>query len=368
MFGPNQPRRTDPRMSEERADEADGLAENWLARHRGALMIAVPLVLLIAGLALYAALARYVSTDDAYVQAARVAISANVSARVHEVDVHDNQFVRRGDLLFRLDDRSFRIAEQDAAARLAATRLRIGAMKASYRQRLADLKAARDELAYQQREYAREQRLAASGIASGAQLDKASQALQAAGQTVEAREQQAATVLANLGGSAAIAIDDHPLVRQAQAALDRARLQLSYSTVRAPIDGIVTKVDQLQPGDYVTAATPVFALVSRSDVWIVANFKETTLTHMRVGQTARVRIDAWPGHDLAGKVVSVSPGTGSSFSLLPPENATGNWVKVVQRVPVRISVDHAQDLPLHDGLSAVVRIDTRYRPALLGWL
>ncbi|MDE2306486.1 MAG: HlyD family secretion protein, partial [Gammaproteobacteria bacterium] len=124
----------------------------------------------------------------------------------------------------------------------------------------------------------------------------------------------------------------------------------------------------LQPGDYVTAATPVFALVSRSDVWIVANFKETTLTHMRVGQTARVRIDAWPGHDLAGKVVSVSPGTGSSFSLLPPENATGNWVKVVQRVPVRISVDHAQDLPLHDGLSAVVRIDTRYRPALLGWL
>ena len=353
---------------DERADETNDLAQNWLARHRGVLMIGVPVLLLLAGLAVYAALARYESTDDAYVQAARVAISANISARVHDVRVHDNQFVHRGDVLFRLEDRRFLIAEQDAAARLAASRLQIGAMKALYRQKLADLKGTRDELAYQQREYARQKRLAASGIASGAQLDKAAQALQAAQQAVEAREQDAATVLANLGGDAGIAVDDHPLVRQAQAALDRARLNLSYTIVYAPIDGIVTKVDQLQPGDYVTAATPVFSLVSKTDVWIVANFKETALTHMRPGQTARIKIDAWPGHELTGKVSSMSPGTGSSFSLLPPENATGNWVKVVQRVPVRVSIDDSHGLPLHDGLSATVRIDTKYRPALLGWI
>ncbi|HUY84321.1 MAG TPA: HlyD family secretion protein, partial [Steroidobacteraceae bacterium] len=224
------------------------------------------------------------------------------------------------------------------------------------------------DLAYRQREYARQRRLAASGIASRAQLDKAAQALQAAQQAVNAREQQAATVRANLGGDPRIDVDDHPLVRAARAALDLAELDLSYTTVYAPISGTVTKVDQLQPGDYVAAASPVFALVSDRDVWIVANFKETALTHMRVGQKARIEIDAWPDRTLAGVVTSFSPGTGASFSLLPPENATGNWVKVVQRVPVRLSIEDTGGLPLHEGLSANVRIDTRYRPSLFAWL
>ncbi len=346
-------------------DEHTERSASWFARHRGWLMIGVPLVMLIAGLWIWLAMARYQSTDDAYVHAARVSISTNVSARVESVDVKDNQHVRRGQLLFRLEDKRFLIAERDAAARLAATRLQIGALKANYRQRLADLKGARDELAYQRREYARQRRLAASGIVSRAQLDKASQALLAAEQAVDASQQAAATVLASLGGRADIAIDDHPLVRQARAALDRTQLEISYTTVYAPIDGIVTQVDRLQPGDYVTAATPVFALVSDRDVWITANFKETALTHMRAGQPVRVEIDAWPNRPLRGTVASVSPGTGAAFSLLPPENATGNWVKVVQRVPVRIRLDDTHGLPLHDGLSATVRVDTGYRPSLL---
>ena len=346
-------------------DEDTERGASWFARHRGWLMIGVPLVMLVAGVWFALAMARYQSTDDAYVRAARVAISTNVSARVASVAVKDNQHVRRGQLLFRLEDKRFLIAERDATAHLAATRLQIGALKASYRQRLADLKAARDELAYQQREYARQRRLAASGIASRAQLDKASQALQAAEQTVEARQQEAATVLANLGGRPDIAVDDHPLVREARAALDRAQLEISYTTVTAPIDGIVTQVDRLQPGDYVTAASPVFALVSDRDVWVTANFKETALTHIRTGQPVRVTIDAWPNRPLRGTVASVSPGTGAAFSLLPPENATGNWVKVVQRVPVRIRLDDRRGLPLHDGLSATVRVDTGYRPSLL---
>ncbi|HVC02698.1 MAG TPA: HlyD family secretion protein [Steroidobacteraceae bacterium] len=350
------------------ADDQPEPAPGWLARHRGLLMIGVPLLMLVIGLGVYLALARYVGTDDAYIRATRVAVSTNISERVRSVEITDNQRVHRGEVLFRLDDQRFVIAERNAEARLAATKLDIEAMQASYRQRLADLQAAEDELAYQQREYARQKRLAASGIASGAQLDKAAQAFQSARQSVEARQQEAATVLANLGGNAQIAVADHPLVRQARAALDRAKLDISYATVYAPIDGIATKVDRLQPGDYVTAATPLFALVSTSDVWVVANYKETSLTHMRVGQKARIEIDAWPDRTLSGRVASISPGTGASFSVLPPENATGNWVKVVQRVPVRLSIDDPRGLPLSDGLSASVRVDTQYRPSLFGWL
>jgi membrane fusion protein (multidrug efflux system) len=149
---------------------------------------------------------------------------------------------------------------------------------------------------------------------------------------------------------------------QAQAALDRARLNLSYTTITAPSDGVVTRVEQLQVGSYIAASTPVFALVSTHDVWLEANFKEDQLGHMRAGQVANVRVDSYPGKTFKGKVVSVSPGTGSQFSMLPAENATGNWVKVVQRLPVRIELEQLDAAyPLHAGLSATVNVDTRYQ-------
>ncbi|MBI1275167.1 HlyD family efflux transporter periplasmic adaptor subunit [bacterium] len=334
---------------------------NWLKRNRRGLLIGGPvLFLLIAGV-IYFTGGRYISTDDAYVQAATTQVSANISARVVEVAVHDNQKVRKGDLLFKLDDREFVIAVADAQAKLASAKLDVGAMKATYLQRVANAQAAKDTAAYQQRELNRQEKLAKQGISSKAQLDQARHDLTHAQQELAAAEQQQANALAALGGAPEIAVDDHPTVQQAQAALDRAELDLSYTVVTAPSDGIVAKVEQLQAGNYVNAAKPLFSLMSDSDVWVEANFKETELVHMRPGQHAVVKIDSYAGKEFKGVVESTSPGTGSSFSLLPPENATGNWVKVVQRVPVRIRLDQVnRDVALHAGLSAKVEVDTEY--------
>ncbi|HSY06404.1 MAG TPA: HlyD family secretion protein [Steroidobacteraceae bacterium] len=340
----------------------------WLGRHRRILLIGGPALVALVTLIFYVTGGRYVSTDDAYLQAARVNISSNVSGRVSEVNVRDNQTVRGAQVLFKLDARPFTIAVEDAEAQLAAARLKMLAAEATYRQRLADEKAARDTLAYRQRDYAREQKLAADGIASRAQLDQALHDLEVARQGLTASVHQAASALADLGGDAAAPLDSRPAVREAQAALDRARLNLSYTVVYAPIDGIVTKVEQLQVGDYINVAAPLFALVSQRDVWVEANFKETEVTHMRPGQRATFEIDAFPGRTFTGKVQSTSPGTGASFSLLPAENASGNWVKVVQRLPVRLSIDAGQAaVPLAAGMSVVAEVDTEHHRSLRLW-
>lgn len=335
-------------------------------RLRRPLMIAGPVLVLGVAAFLYVTGGRYESTDDAYVRAAQIVISANVAGRVSEIAVRDNQQVRRGDLLFRLDDRPFHIAVEEAQARLASARLEVEALKATYRQRLADRASAQATLDYQSSELERQQSLLEPGISSRAQVEKAQVARDAARQQLEAAREQITAVLANLGGDPDIAADDHPSVQQAQAALDRAQLNVSYTEIRAPADGIVTKVEQLQAGDYLNAATPAFALVSSQNVWIEANFKEVQLTHLQPGQQAQVRIDAYPDHELTATVVSVSPGTGTEFSLLPAENASGNWVKVVQRLPVRLELDTAASVPLRAGLSANVEVDTRHQRTLFG--
>ena len=303
---------------------------------------------------------RYQSTDDAYTQAATVSISSNVAGRVLEIYVHDNEIVKRGDPLYRLDDAPYRIVVSDAEAKLASARLQIASLKSTYRQKQVERQSARDTLAYAQTQFDRNSRLLGAGIASQAQYDQASNALDMGRQQVANAEQQIAVALANLGGDADINPEHHPLVEQAQAALDRARLDLSYTLVKAPADGIVTKVEQLQVGDYIAASAPVFALVSTHDVWIEANFKEAQLERVRPGQMATVEIDRIGGKRFSARVTSLSPGTGSQFSLLPPENATGNWVKVVQRIPVRLQLDHVDPgLLLQAGLSANVTVDTR---------
>jgi len=337
-----------------------------LQRLRWPLMSLSAIVVLAGGAYFYLTSGRYESTDDAYTQAATVSISANVSGRVSQIDVHDNEMVQRGATLFRLDDAPFRIAVNDAAAHLAATRLQVASLKSTYKQRQVELRAARDTQGYAQREYDRQTRLLASGISSQAQFDQASHALDVARQQVANVQQQIGVALADLDGNADIAPERHPLVEQAQAALDRARLNLSYTVIAAPADGVAAKVEQLQVGDYIAASAPVFALVSTRDVWIEANFKEVQLARMRAGQTATVRIDRYPGRRFPARVASVSPSTGSQFSLLPPENATGNWVKVVQRVPVRLQLDGADPgFLLQAGLSADVTVDTHSRDRTL---
>ena len=328
-------------------------------RLRLPLMIGVPLLVGVIGLYFYWTGIGYESTDDAYLRAAQVSISANVPGRVIEVGVHDNQLVRRGDPLIRLDDRPFRIAVEDARARVAHARLEIESLQATYWQRMADLRSAQSALAYQQREYERQARLLASGIAPQSQVERSLDARDRAQQNVVSDQQQINATRASLGGDPSIPVERHPTVQQAQAELDRALLNLSYTIVAAPIDGIVTRVEQLQLGDYINAATPAFALVSTRNVWVEANFKEVQLTRMRPGQSASVRIDAYPGRPIRAKVVSISPGTGSEFSLLPAENATGNWVKVVQRLPVRLQLE--ESVPVQSGLSAVVTVDTKDR-------
>lgn len=331
---------------------------SWRERLRLPLMWGVPLLLLAAGLYFYLTSGRYQSTDDAYVRAAQVAISADVSGRVSEVDVHDNQAVRRGQVLFRLDDRRFRIAVQAAQARLAGARLAIEALKASYHGSVAALRSASSELAYARGEYHRQSRLLAIGVASQSQVDRARLALQQARSGVTGARQRIMSVLARLGGNPDLPVDTHPRVEQALAALDRAKLNLSYTTVRAPTDGIVTGVQHLRVGGYLPEATPAFVLVSNHDVWVKADFKENQLADIRPGERATVSIDAYPGRTFRAVVTSITPGTGAQFAVLPPQNATGNWVKVVQRLGVRLRLE--SPLPaVRSGLSATVTVDTR---------
>jgi membrane fusion protein (multidrug efflux system) len=335
-------------------------------RLRGPLLLAAPIVAIVLGLFFYLGGGRYQETDNGYIQSGLVPVSASVSGPVVSIAVVNNQRVRVGDILFRIDPAPYQAAVDEAAAELANARAQVSALRANYREGEASLQAGRDKLAYADREAARQKSLLAEGISSQNQYDQAVLAAQTARQQIQTSVQQNAGVAATLTGNVAAPTGRQPGVQRAQAALERARLNLGYTVVRAAQDGIVTKVNQLQIGSYVSASKPVFTLAG-TRLWVEGNFKEDQLNHMRIGQRATFRVDAFPDLKLTGRLASFSPGTGNSFSLLPAENATGNWVKVVQRLPIEFSIDALpKDVPLHAGLSVEVEVDTGYKRHLFG--
>ncbi|TMU76884.1 HlyD family secretion protein [Pseudomonas fluorescens] len=331
-------------------------------RLRPLLMAGLPALFAVIGYSQYRANEPYVSTDNAYARVAKASINARVSGQVVEIAVDDNQPVRKGQVLFRLDPQPLQIAVDRAEAQLGNARLRIDGLKASYRQQQAELQSARASADYDQKEFARKKALIASEFVSRAAYERADTDQKVSRQRIASIEQQIASTVVALSGDPDIAIDRHPTVREAKAQLDEAQLYLSYATVTAPADGIVAKVDDLQVGNYVSNGSAAFALISDHESWIEANFRETQLSHMRPGQTATITLDTYPDRPFKAHVISMSPGAGADFALLPPENATGNWVKVVQRVPVRLELDDADPaMPLFSGTSATVEVDTGHR-------
>jgi len=335
-------------------------------RWRKPLLLAAPVIAIVAALFFYLSGGRFQETDNGYLQSGLASVSSSVSGPVIAIAVHNNQHVKAGDVLFRIDPAPFQAAVDEATAELASARTQVSSLRANYREGEASLQAARDRLAYAEREAARQKSLLAEGISSQNQYDQAVLQAQTARQAIQTSIQQNAGVAATLTGSVSAPTESQPAVQRAQAALERARLNLGYTVVRAKQNGIVTKVNQLQVGSYVSASRPVFTLAG-TRLWVEGNFKEDQLNHMRIGQRATFKVDAFPDLKLTGRVASFSPGTGNSFSLLPAENATGNWVKVVQRLPIEFSVDALpKDVPLHAGLSVEVSVDTGYERHLFG--
>ena len=322
------------------------------------LMIVGPLAALLVGLYIFFVGGRYVSTDNAYVKSEKIAVSADISGRVIEVNVHENQSLRKGHLLFRIDPEPFRIALEQADARLMSARQEIEALRALHKQKLAELKLAQGDVSFYQRQQGRQETLNQRGFASATNLDTANRNLRNAQDRIAAIMQDIEQAKAKLGGSANISSDKHPAVMEARAQRDKAALDLSHTEVSAPATGVVTNFD-LQPGEYIEAGDVVFSIVGSDKIWVQANYKEIKLTNVRVGQPATIRIDAYPDDVREAVVGSISPATGAEFALLPPQNATGNWVKVVQRLPVRLELkEPLREPPLRAGMSVIVEIDT----------
>jgi len=317
-----------------------------------------PLLVLAIGAWIYFTSGRYVSTDDAFVKTDLATISAQVSGQIANVTVKNNQRVAAGQVLFQLDPASYRIALDQAEADLAQVRDQMAVLRANYGEKAAMLKSAEETVAYQQHEYDRQDRLRRTGAVSEQQFDQVRHALEQAQRNADAMRQQMAAIRAQLGGNVDTPTEDLPQYRAALAKRDDAQVSLDRTKIVAPANGIVANVT-VRPGDYVTPGQPVFSLAEIDNLWVEANFKETQLTHVADGQSATVTVDAYPGVVWIAKVESLSPASGNEFSVLPAENSSGNWVKVVQRIPVRLALQPKPDAPqLRAGMSVTAEIDT----------
>jgi membrane fusion protein (multidrug efflux system) len=346
--------------------------QRWV---RWSLFALLPLALLAGGY-WYVTGGQAVSTDDAYVEADKVGISTDVSGIVKDIDVTENQNVTVGQTLYRLDPRPFQIALESAQANLAQTKLTLSSLKQDYRRMLSDIDAQQAQVALDQATFDRDATLVKSDAVSKANFDQARFTLQADNSKLASLRQQAEVQLAKLGGKPDIPVTEHPQYLQAKAQVDEAQRQLDDSVVRAPFAGVVTSVPSIAPGKYLQASMTAFYLVATDHIWVDANPKETQLTHVRSGQPVTVTVDTYPDREWHGTVESISPAAAQEFQLLPAQNTSGNWVKVVQRIPMRVRIETSDKSqpPLRPGMSVEVDVDTgharglpRFLAALLGW-
>jgi membrane fusion protein (multidrug efflux system) len=347
-----------------------GLMAAMRRYRRVLLLVVLPLAVLAAGVVFYLNGGRYVTTDDAYVGAQKVLITPDISGKIEKVVVREGQHVNEGDVLFEIDPVPYRLAESQAKATLAQART-------TYENLVANLKiyGEMDELMQQsvvlkQRDVDRKSTLAKSNFGSQLDLDNASNATVIAKAESVFVQQQISTARTQLLGDPNLPIEQFPPYFQAKAALAQAERNLDHTVMRAPMAGIATQVDQIQLGRFVVAGTPVFSVIDTSKPWVDANLKESDFTYVAVGQQVDIDVDAFPNHAFKGTIGSLSPGTGAQFAILPPQNATGNFVKVVQRVPVRIYFDSNDKYvdKLKAGMSAYTTIDTGHRRSLAALL
>jgi len=351
--------KTLPDAKTEARKDAGLFARIGRKRLRTILLVGLPALAIVIGLGLYLSGGRYVSTDNAYVGAQKVLITPDISGKILHVAVREGQHVNPGDELFTLDREPFALALQQAKARLDTARSNYDKLKTNLKSLdiLADL--AKKNVDLKQRDVDRKSKLVASQAGSQADVDTAASALVTAQLQAEFTVQQRDSTLNQLLGNPDLPLAQFPEYAQAKAALDNAQRDFDHTIVRAPMSGTATQVDNIQLGRFISAGTPVLSVIDDQAPWVDANPKETDITYLRVGQKATLDIDSFPDHTFTGTVVAVSPGTGAQFSILPPQNATGNWVKVVQRVPVRIAFDKSEDTQLlRSGMSVNVEIDT----------
>jgi len=334
-------------------------------RLRRALFALLPIALA-AGAYWYVAGGRIMSTDDAYVDADKVGISTDVSGIVQDVDVHDNQYVSTGQILYRLDPRQFQIALDNAKANLAETALTINAMKEDYKRMLSDAAAEQAQLDLDQINDNRANTLVRTGAVPQATFDHTHYTLLDDKSKLQSLQQQAATQLARLAGDADIETTQHPQYLQAKAQVDEAQREFDHTVVKAPFAGTVTNVPSIAPGKYLAASVTAFNLVATDHAWVEANPKETEMTHVRLGQPVTVTVDTYPDVQWHGTVESISPAGAQEFQLLPAQNTSGNWVKVVQRIPLRVRIDTsgAGMPPLRSGMSVEIDVDTGHARGL----
>ncbi|MDT0509932.1 HlyD family secretion protein [Novosphingobium sp. MMS21-SN21R] len=324
-------------------------------RMRAVLMVLGPLLAVAGGLWYWFGQPGVVETDNAYVKQDIVAVAGEVTGLVTKVNVRENQRVKAGDVLFTIDPATFTAAVRQADAQIATAQARVTAMASDITAKAAELAGARDDLALAQANYAREKALMDKGFNTRARMDTAGHAVASARDRIAAIQAEVEQARAQMAqGSAVPGVD--PAIAAAQAARARASLEVERTVVRAPADGVVTQVTRLQIGQMVFPGVPMVSIVRDGSARVEANFKETDLDHMRPGQRVDIELDAYPGLKLKGRVESIGAGTGSEFSVLPAQNATGNWVKVIQRVPVRIAIEGKSARPLISGLSSDVTV------------